>query len=325
MDKGELALSKVIHYSKYARYINELKRRELYEETVDRYINMMKKRYPGLKGDIDKFSSLVYNRKVLPSMRAMQFSGKAVEKNESRIYNCAYLPVDDYRAFPEIMFLLLGGTGVGFSVQHHHVEKLPEIRKPKSSQKYVVSDSIEGWADAVKHLLKAYFGKREREPRFDFSSIRPKGEILKTAGGKAPGPEPLKTCLFNIKTILERKEDGDKLTTLEVYDIVCHTANAVLAGGIRRAALIALFSADDESMLGCKSGKYWELNPQRARSNNSAVVLRHRVTKDFFDKIFSMTKEHKTGEPGIFFTNDKEWGTNPCAEISLRANQFCNL
>jgi len=325
MDSGAKALSEVVHFNKYAKYIAEEKRRESYEENVDRYIQMMKDNYPKLIGDIESHSSFIYERKVLPSMRAMQFAGKAILKNESKIYNCSYLPIDDYRAFSEVMFLLLGGTGVGYSVQKHHVTKLPEIKKPTSSQKYIVADSIEGWADSIKHLMKAYFGKRETAPRFDFSAIRLKGERLVTAGGKAPGPEPLKTCLFNITTILDRKKNGEHLTTLEVHDIVCFIANAVLAGGIRRAALIALFSAGDNEMLTCKKGEYWNLNPQRSRANNSAVVLRHRVTKEFFNKIFTMVEENKTGEPGIYFTNDKEWGTNPCCEIALRPFQFCNL
>jgi len=326
MEKGALALSDVIHHNKYAKYLADLKRRETYEETVDRYINMMTERYPDLSDSIKLFSESIYKREILPSMRALQFAGEAVNKNESRIYNCSFLPIDDYRAFSEVMFLLLGGTGVGFSVQQHHVDRLPEIRKPQAQQKYVIADSIEGWADAVKHLMKAYFGKRETKPRFDYSSIRAKGERLKTAGGKAPGPEPLKTCLFNIETILERKEEGDKLNTVEVYDIVCHIANAVLAGGIRRAALIALFSPDDEAMLSCKAGKYWDLNPQRGRANNSAVLLRSKEElKEDFERIFKITEKNKTGEPGIYFTNDLEWGTNPCAEIGLRAFQFCNL
>ena len=167
----------------------------------------------------------------MPSMRMLQFAGKAIEKNESRGYNCAFLPVDDYRAFSETMFLLLGGTGVGYSVQKHHIEKLPEIRKPNKTQKFLVGDSIEGWADSVKHLMKAYFGVRRTKPLFDFSDIRQKGAELITAGGKAPGPEPLKECLFKVEQILERKNDGEKLTPLEAHDIQCHIANAVLAGG----------------------------------------------------------------------------------------------
>jgi ribonucleoside-diphosphate reductase alpha chain len=253
----------------------------------------------------------IRDRKILMSMRAAQFAGPAIEKNESRIYNCSYLPVDHHYAFSEIMFLLLGGTGVGFSVQKHHIEKLPEIRKPAKDRKFLVNDSIEGWADAVKALMKAYFGYSKTKPRFDYSDIRQKGARLVTAGGKAPGPEPLKRCLFNIELILERKTNGEKLTSLEVHDIVCHIADAVLAGGIRRAALISLFSADDETMATCKYGSWWETNPQRGRANNSAVILRHKVDREFFLKFWKQIKESNAGEPGIYFSNDKDYGTNP--------------
>ena len=160
---------------------------------------------------------------------------------------------------------------------------------------------------------------------FDFRDIRPKGARLITAGGKAPGPQPLKECLIKVEGILEGKEDGDKLEPIEVHDIVCHIADAVLAGGIRRSALICLFSADDDEMIACKSGAWWETNAQRGRANNSAVILRHRVTKEYFMDLWARIKASGAGEPGIFFTNDKEWGTNPCAEIALRSNQFCNL
>jgi len=230
-------LSDIVTFNKYAKYKPLFNRRETYSEIVDRYVDMMKEKYPFLAKDIDDNASYLYEKKVLPSMRAMQFAGDAILKNEARIYNCCYLPIDDYRAFGEIMFLLLGGTGVGYSVQYSHIEKLPEIRKPLKEQKFLVGDSIEGWADAVKHLIASYLGGRNTKPRFDFSDIRPKGTRLITAGGKAPGPEPLKDCLFKIEKILNRKEDGEKLTTLEVHDIVCHIADSVLAGGIRRAAL----------------------------------------------------------------------------------------
>jgi ribonucleoside-diphosphate reductase alpha chain len=163
-------------------------------------------------------------------MRALQFAGPAIQKNEARIYNCCYLPVDDYRAFAEIMFLLLGGTGVGYSVQFKHIEKLPEIRKPIKEQKFLVGDSIEGWADAVKHLIGSYLGYRNTKPRFDFSDIRAKGQRLITAGGKAPGSEPLKTCLFELEQILERKANGEKLQTIEVHDMICHIADSALHG-----------------------------------------------------------------------------------------------
>lgn len=324
-DKSVEILSDVVVYNKYAKYLPEEQRRETFDEICDRYENMMIKKYPNLSGAIKTNMQLVRDKKVLPSMRAMQFAGPAIEKSDSRIYNCAYLPIDDYRSFSEAMFLLLGGTGVGFSVQNSHVDKLPEITKPKKKQKYLVGDSIEGWADAIRHLMAAYFGLRSTKPRFDFSDIRAKGSRLVTAGGKAPGPEPLKTCLFHIETLLERKEDGEKLSSIEVHDIICYIADAVLAGGIRRAALISLFSADDEAMLAAKSGNWWELNPQRGRANNSAVVLRHRVTEEFFDGLWEKIRLSGSGEPGLYFTNNKDWGTNPCCEIALRPYQFCNL
>jgi ribonucleoside-diphosphate reductase alpha chain len=224
------------------------------------------------------------------------------------------------------MFLLLGGTGVGYSVQKHHVEQLPEIHRPnpKRKRRYLISDSIEGWADAVKVLMKSFFYGGSHI-KFDFSDIRPKGAMLVTSGGKAPGPQPLKECIVKIQGVLNLKENGDKLTTLEVHDIVCYIADAVLAGGIRRAALISLFSADDDSMISCKYGNWWEENPQRGRANNSAVLVRSKVTEDFFFKIWEKIKSSGSGEPGIYFTNDKDWGTNPCCEIALRPYQFCNL
>ena len=318
-------LSDIVTFNKYAKYRPLFNRRETYTEIVDRYVNMMCVKYPQLKSEIDAASNLIYEKKVLPSMRAMQFAGEAIAKNEARIYNCCYLPIDDYRAFGEVMFLLLGGTGVGYSVQNKHIEKLPEIRKPSKEQKYLVGDSIEGWADAVKHLISSYFGGRGTKPRFDFSDIRPKGQRLVTAGGKAPGPEPLKECLFKIEQILDRKNNGEKLNSLEVHDIVCHIADSVLAGGIRRAALISLFSAHDEDMLTCKFGNWWETNPQRGRANNSAVLVRHKITKEFFLNLWKKIELSGSGEPGFYFTNNADWGTNPCCEIALRPYQFCNL
>jgi ribonucleoside-diphosphate reductase alpha chain len=260
-------------------------------------------------------------------MRSLQFGGKPIEISPNRVYNCAYLPIDHVDAFSETMFLLLGGTGVGFSVQKHHIDALPEIRKPnpKRSRRYLIGDSIEGWADAIKVLVESYFGSKTSTPIFDFSDIRQKGALLVTSGGKAPGPQPLKDCIHNIKKVLDAKSDGDKLSPIEVHDMVCHIADAVLAGGIRRAALISLFSADDNEMISCKSGPWWELNPQRGRANNSAVLLRHKVTKEFFLDLWKRIELSGAGEPGIYFSNDKDWGTNPCCEIGLRPYQFCNL
>jgi ribonucleoside-diphosphate reductase alpha chain len=239
--------------------------------------------------------------------------------------NCSFCPVDHWKVFSEIMFLLLGGTGCGYSVQRHHVDKLPEIKaRLGRNRRYLIGDSIEGWADAVKMLVSSYFHGTSKIV-FDFSDIRPKGERLVTSGGKAPGPQPLKDCIHNLDKILSHKEPGDKLTPLECHDMICYIADAVLAGGIRRAALISLFSFDDDDMIGCKYGNWWEANPQRGRANNSAVILRHKIDKSTFMSFWKKVEASRTGEPGIFLTNDKEVGTNPCAEIALKANSFCNL
>ena len=324
MDISQKILSELTVYMKYARYLSTQERRETWEEMIIRNKNMHIENFPQLSKEIESAYELVYDKKVLPSMRSLQFAGAAIKQTPSRIYNCAYLPLDDYRAFSEIMFLLLGGTGVGYSVQRHHVENLPSITKPTKRRRYLVGDSIEGWADCIKMLMKAYFCGRP-EPEFDFTGIRPKGALLVTSGGKAPGAEPLKDCVHNVKRILDRKENGDQLSTLEVHDIVCWIADAVLSGGIRRSATISLFSIDDQEMLQCKFGDWWETEPQRARANNSAVVVRHRVRKKDFFAIWEKVKESGAGEPGVYFTNDSEWGTNPCAEIALRPFQFCNL
>jgi ribonucleoside-triphosphate reductase (thioredoxin) len=327
MDASQKILSDLTVYMKYAKFLPDVNRRETWEELVTRNMNMHIKKYPQLAGEIVDVYKYVYDKKVLPSMRSMQFGGKPIEISPNRIYNCAYLPIDHLDAFAESMFLLLGGTGVGYSVQKHHVEKLPEIRKPNPNRtrRFLVGDSIEGWADAIKVLMKSYFGEHLSTPDFDFSDVRPKGAQLVTSGGKAPGPQPLKDCLHKLKGMLDAKEDGDKMTPIEVHDMVCHIADAVLAGGIRRAALISLFSADDHDMISCKSGAWWETNPQRGRANNSAALVRHKITKEFFLDLWKRVEASGAGEPGIYFTNDKDWGTNPCCEIALRPNQFCNL
>ena len=319
-------LSDITVYMKYAKYTPELERRELWNELVDRNKKMHLKKFPNLQEEIESAYKFVYEKKALPSMRSMQFAGKPIEISPNRVYNCAYLPIDDWRAFSEAMFLLLGGTGVGYSVQKHHVEQLPEIRKPdpKKNRRFLIGDSIEGWADAVKILVRSYF-EGGSTPNFDFSDIRPKGAALITSGGKAPGPQPLKECLLKVQGILDSKQDREKLSPIEVHDMVCHIADAVLAGGIRRAALISLFSADDKDMIGAKAGSWWEKNPQRGRANNSAVLLRNKITEEFFFELWDMIKASGAGEPGIYFNNDKDWGTNPCCEIALRPFQFCNL
>ena len=326
MDISQRILSDITVYMKYSKYLPELQRRETWEELVTRNMEMHIKKYPQLEEQIREVYKFVYDKKVLPSMRSMQFAGKPIEISPNRIYNCAYAPVDDWRVFAEIMFLLLGGTGVGYSVQRHHVENLPEIRKPsrEKTRRFLIGDSIEGWADAVQTLIKSYFFGGSK-PVFDFRDIRPKGARLITSGGKAPGPQPLKECLIKLEGILEGKSDGDKLKPIEVHDMVCHIADAVLAGGIRRAALISLFSANDNEMISCKSGAWWETNPQRGRANNSAVLVRHKITKEYFMELWKRIEASGAGEPGIYLSNDKDWGTNPCCEIALRPFQFCNL
>ena len=318
-------LSDIVVYNKYAKYLPSKQRRETWKELVDRNKKMHQEKFPQLKEEIEDVYKMVHDKKVLPSMRSLQFAGKPIAINNSRIFNCSFLPIDDWRSFSEIMFLLLSGCGVGYSVQKHHIEKLPEIRVPKKTRRFLVGDSIEGWADAVKVLIKSYFGITSALPVFDFRDIRPKGAELITVGGKAPGPEPLKECLFQIQKVLDRKKDGEQLTPIEAHDIICHIADAVLSGGIRRAALISLFDLHDNEMLMCKHNSWWELNPQRGRANNSAVVIRHKVRKNDFFELWGKIVASNSGEPGVYFSNDKEWGTNPCCEIALRPFQFCNL
>lgn len=323
MNKSQEVLSKIVTYSKYAKYLPEKRRRETWDEIVDRNkrMHISKLKTEGFSLSEEDFTELdwvfeqVREKKVLPSMRSMQFAGRPLELNNIRMFNCAYMPMDDWRAFHETMFLLLSGTGVGIGVQKHMVEKLPEIQIPTKERRYLVGDSSEGWADAVQVLIKSYLGVTNSRPIFDFRAIREKGQELVTSGGKAPGPEPLQECLFQMEKILKRKKSGEKLTPLEVHDIVCHIADAVLSGGIRRAALISLFSVDDEEMMYCKTGDWWETNPQRGRANNSAVLVRHRITKEKFDEVWKIVKASRSGEPGIIFTNDKDLGVNPCCFV----------
>jgi ribonucleoside-triphosphate reductase len=326
MNVSQKILSDVTVHMKYAKYLPGKERRETWEEVVGRNRQMHLDRFPDLHDEIINAYQFVLDRKILPSMRSMQFAGRPIELNPSRIFNCSYLPIDDWRAFPEIMFLLLGGTGVGYSVQRQHVDQLPVINKPRADRRrrWLVGDSIEGWSDSVRILMKSYFLGGPRI-EFDFRDVRQKGSRLVTSGGKAPGPQPLKECLTKVQGILDAKEDGDRLTPLEVHDIICHLADAVLAGGIRRAALISLFSADDMDMITAKSGSWWELNPQRGRANNSAVLDRNTVTQEQFVALWERIKQSGAGEPGIYWTDDLDWGTNPCCEIALRPFQFCNL
>lgn len=328
MEISAKILSDIVIHNKYSKFLYEENRRETFEEICNRNLLMHINKFRGQSEIISElnriYADFVKTRKILPSMRSMQFAGRPIELSPSRLYNCAGVNVDNPAVFSETMFLLLGGSGVGYSIQRHHVEQLPTIKLPTKTRRYLVSDNIEGWADAIKVLMRSFFEGRP-EPRFDYSDIREKGALLITSGGKAPGPQPLHDCIHKIRAILASKSNGEQLSSLEAHDIMCHIADAVLAGGIRRAAMIALFDLDDEDMLSCKCGNWWELNPQRGRANNSAVVLRHRVTKPVFDGLWERVKMSGSGEPGIYFSNDKEWTVNPCCEIALKNGQFCNL
>ncbi len=325
MDKPQEILSDITVFNKYAKFIPELNARESWSDIILRNMSMHMAKYPQLNEQIRSvYEEFVMTKKVLPSMRSLQFGGRPIELSNTRIFNCSYLPIDDIDAFSEVMFLLLSGTGVGYSVQQHHINKLPTVIGPiDKTRRFLVGDSIEGWADAIKVLVKAYT-KGKSEPVFDYRDIRPKGAHLVTAGGKAPGPDPLRICIEKVRAILNGAV-GRRLTSLEAHDILCHIADAVLSGGIRRAAMIALFSHDDLDMLSSKVGAWYELNPQRGRANNSVVLHRDYTTKEQFDAIWKRVEESNAGEPGIYWTNDLDWGTNPCVEIGLKPFQFCNL
>jgi ribonucleotide reductase alpha subunit len=312
--------SQVTVFSKYARYWGELGRRETHEEIVARnrqmhidHLQNMGKLTPEIMSLIDEAYRLVADRKVFPSMRSFQFGGEPIHIANNRIYNCAFRFADEPSFFPELMFLLMGGTGVGYSVQKHHVNKLPTIKHNTHRYRYEIADSIEGWADAIKVLVDAYFNGTP-VPIFDYSLIRPEGAILKTSGGRAPGPDPLRKTLEDIQAIFETKVNDEKLKPIEVHDIATIIARAVLSGGIRRSAMISLFSPDDEEMLTCKMGEWWNVQPARAYSNNSAVLLRGRDDELFFD-VFQRAQDSGSGEPGIFWTDDERYGTNPCKPL----------
>lgn len=323
MNPSNKLLSDITAFRTYSKYLPHIGRRESLEETVNRTMTMDLERFPKLSSEIVKAYSMVHDLKVMPSMRRLQFAGAAIEQNNCRSYNCSFLSIDHPTAFSESLFLLLSGVGVGFSVQKHHTSQLPKVQKPREEGIFVVHDSIQGWAQALDLLMRAYFYGQIR-PVFDLSGIRQKGSYLVTTGARAPGPEPLRTMLRQVEEILIKALDR-KLRPIEVHDIVCISSDAVLAGGIRRAALISLFDKDDTEMLNAKSGTWWEKYPWRARANNSAMLLRGEVSKDEFISIFEACQKSGAGEPGFYWTNNLLWGANPCVEIALRSQQFCNL
>lgn len=297
--------------SKYARYLESEKRRESWSEAVDRMMDMHESRFPHLKSEIDECRSAMKEKRITGSQRALQFGGEAILEKNMRIYNCVSSYADRPRFFAEALWLLLCGCGVGFSVQRHHIKKLPSIKEVGYPYKHKVKDSIEGWADAVNALFNAYFNGAAL-PWFDFSEIREKGAPLRF-GGKAPGPEPLKKALDKIEDILKSRIH-ENLRTIDVFDCVMHLADSVLSAGIRRAATIATFDIDDELMLNAKVGNWFETNPQRGRANISAIAT-PETSKVQFDHIFESTKQF--GEPGVIFLENQELTVNPCVEIVM--------
>jgi ribonucleoside-diphosphate reductase alpha chain len=335
-------LSEFIYYRTYSRWIEEEGRRETWIETVDRYVNFMKKRLGKSLNDqeYEEIKQAILNQKVMPSMRLLWAAGKAVEASNVSAYNCSYISPTRLEDFAEIMYLSMCGTGVGFSVESHVVQRLPIIRHQtgKRLSTHVVEDSKEGWCNALTSGLKAWFNGMDIS--FDFSKIRPSGARLKTMGGRASGPEPLKSLLdFARKKVLARQ--GKRLTNLDVHDIICKIGEVVVVGGVRRTAMISLSDLDDEDMRKAKQGQFYLFEPQRQMANNSAVYNQKPTTQEFLKEWLALA-ESGTGERGIFNRGglksqlpERRWkrfapysnicGTNPCGEIILRSREFCNL
>lgn len=331
-----------IYRSRYSRYLPEKNRRENWEETINRYLDFMQahlqKNYQYDMNPIrDRLFNHIHDMKVMPSMRALMTSGKALERDNTCGYNCSFLPIDDPKAFDEAMFILLCGTGVGFSVERQFINQLPEIPEKlfDSDTVIVVRDSKEGWAKALRMLIALlYTGE---VPKWDLTKVRPAGAPLKTFGGRSSGPGPLSE-LFKFTVKMFRNAHGRRLTSLECHDIMCKIGEVVVVGGVRRSAMISLSNLSDDRMRHAKAGAWWEANPQRALSNNSAVYNEKPEIGSFMSEWVSLY-ESKSGERGLFSreacqkiakrngrrNHDQLFGTNPCSEIILRPYGFCNL
>lgn len=332
-----------IHLSRYSRWLEEEGRRETWEETVNRYFNFFDEHLKGMKVKITKeereeLRQAVLNLEIMPSMRSLMTAGEALLRDNTAGYNCSYVAVNRVRAFDEILYILMCGTGVGFSVEKQFVEKLPTIAEEftQSDTTIIVQDSKAGWAKAYKELVSLLIGGQV--PQWDVSKVRPAGARLKTFGGRASGPKPLED-LFQFTCDTFKRAAGRKLTSIECHDIVCKIAEIVVVGGVRRSALISLSNLSDDRMRNAKTGAWWEANPQRALANNSAVYTERPEIGVFMEEWLSLYNS-KSGERGIFNRDatkktvarlgerrdpNFEFGTNPCSEIILRDREFCNL
>lgn len=319
MQRTAQILSDMAFYRTYSQ-IKANGTKESWTEVVERYQQFLMDQYPREQHDLIRDAcNFVKSKHIVPSMRMLQFAGEGLAKENMRAYNCSFVAIQSPKDIADIFYALMNGTGVGYSIQRHHTENLPAIptTSPNDAPIHIVGDSREGWADSVIKLLQ--------EPNciFNYSKVRPSGTKLST-GGTASGPESLRRAHENIRHVLLNAQ-GRKLRPIEVHDVVCHIADVVVVGGVRRAALISLFDLDDEEMLLAKAGAWWQRNPQRARANNSAVLFRGKTTEEEFRSILDACLASKSGEPGIFWTSDKDYGTNPCAEISLQSHGLCNL
>lgn len=327
---GDCGLSKYIEISKYAR-LKDNGQRETWNEIVYRVMDMHAQRYGSW---VQQYGEHIRDKKVLPSMRAMQFGGKAIEVCHERMFNCSFTLCDRLEVFSEVFYLLLAGCGCGYSVQWCHIEQLPSIYKWEGTVRhYTIKDSIKGWAEAVRWMIVGTWQGQYME--FNYSDIRDEGAALVTSGGRAPGHLPLKKCLEEIRTIIQRAA-GRRLRPIECHDIFCSLASAVLSGGIRRSSLISLFSPDDTEMMYCKAPGVYDLDSNRGLCNNSAVITRRDEDRTVFDRVLELSSTG-FGEPGFYFTRgNRDYGTNPCGEIGLdpvieingqRATgvAFCNL